>query len=210
MLQSNFPPFRAPYEQRTWSRSQHFHVPPGQVVRYMWRYDFIYFSIFVSYSPGQVTLGHIKYSWVIFIICWLFQKVRHSSSRALSQAYSSDLTRCHWQMLFRFLGAMLNQMDDADVIQYVLKTFIYAVTIIISALAGFWTGLLLHRVKERRLWGDLSSRETGSSIVTIFIIITVCFTINSIATRYKSTSSVQHFHIPAPTPRMVYSRPSNR
>ena len=106
MLQSNFPPSRAPYEQRTWSRSQHFHVPPGQVVRYMWRYDFIYFSIIVSYSPGQVTLGHIKYSWVVFMICWLFQKVRHSSSRALSQAYSSDLTRCHWQKLFWFWGAM--------------------------------------------------------------------------------------------------------
>ena len=25
---------RAPYEQRTWSRSQHFHVPPGQVGYY--------------------------------------------------------------------------------------------------------------------------------------------------------------------------------
>ena len=25
---------RAPYEQRTWSRSQHFHVPPGQVGHY--------------------------------------------------------------------------------------------------------------------------------------------------------------------------------
>ena len=122
------------------------------------------FSIIVSFPPGQVTLGHIKYSWVVFIICWLFQKVRHSSSRALSQAYSTDLTRCHWQKLFWFWGAMLNQMDDANVSKYVFKIFIYALTIIISALAGFWTGLLLHRVKERRLWGDLSSRETGSSI----------------------------------------------
>ena len=192
MLQRNFPPFRAPYEQRTWSRSQHFHVPPGQVVRYNCHYDSIYFSIIVLFPPGQVTLEHIKYSWVIFIICWLFQKVRHSSSRALSQAYSTDLTRC----------------DAHDV----LKTIIYTVTltIIISALAGFWTGLLLHRVKERRLWGGLSSQETGFSIVTIFMIITVYLTINSIVTRYKSTSSVQHFHIPAPTPRMVYSRPSNR
>merc|ERR1719234_57169 len=42
-------PSRPPYEQRTWARSQHFHLPPGQV--------------------------------------------RHSSSRALSQAYSTDLTR---------------------------------------------------------------------------------------------------------------------
>jgi len=98
-------PSRAPYEQRTWSRSQHFHVPPGQV--------------------------------------------RHSSSRALSQAYSTDLTSS---------GRFLNRTSSPSC------------------------------QRETPLRRPL---EPGD--------------------RYKSTSSVQHFHIPtAPTPRMVYSRPSNR
>merc|ERR1719234_2494675 len=97
-------PSRAPYEQRTWARSQHFHLPPGQV--------------------------------------------RHSSSRALSQAYSTDLTSS---------GRFLNRTSSPSC------------------------------QRETPLRRPL---EPGD--------------------RYKSTSSVQHFHIPAPTPRMVYTRPSNR